>query len=245
MCLIIVQPIGDAPLAGALLQRAWNVNPDGAGYMFSDAGTLVIRKPFYSISKLLASYRTDFAAHGGEMPFVMHLRLASHGDRGPANVHPHLLDHGRAGLVHNGILAVSGECCDESDTAVWCRTILAMRSARQLVSPQFGRLLQSMVGRNKIVLMDGRGKVSIVNEGLGLWEGGRWFSGTSFRKPAVLEFRRWTRPVARGTQFDDEQSGGPETPKTVPWGEPDAPVSPPTDPQIIGESGQVGAFERL
>jgi hypothetical protein len=66
---------------------------------------------------------------------------------------------------------------------VWfCKTVLMGREAEQLMAPAFGKVLAEMIGGgNKLVLMDGGGNVSIVNESAGVWDGSCWFSNDCYR----------------------------------------------------------------
>jgi hypothetical protein len=188
MCLIAVSTAGAPALTADELGSAWKANPHGAGYMFSQGGTLIIRKAFYKLAELTAAYHADHLTHGASSAFVLHFRWATHGDKSPVNVHPHELCGGAVGLAHNGVLPVAPPFgATISDTVFFCRTVLAAREPAQIMSGEFRKLLSEMIGeRNKFVLMSGAGELSIVNEELGTWEGGIWFSNLTWRQTGKL-----------------------------------------------------------
>lgn len=207
MCLAIYQPLGDSPISDEQLLNGWNANPHGAGFMFAADGKLIIRKAFYKLADLRKAYVADHQAYGQSSPFVLHFRWATHGNRSAGNVHPHALANGDVGLVHNGVLYdFDFGHRDDSDTVTFCKTILACRSAENLMSEELNiRLAEIIEWGNKLVLMDGRGNVSIVNAIEGVWEGDRWYSNTDYLPPKPKEKHVWSPlnvgPIERGTSF--------------------------------------------
>jgi hypothetical protein len=226
MCLAVFQPKGDAALDRDILKNGWTANPDGAGYMFAADGKLVIRKPFYSLKRLRKAYYKDHAAFGATSHFVVHFRYATHGDNSTVNIHPHILGDGRAGLVHNGILDIEPPATsDLSDTAFFCRTILACREPAQLTSGVFGGELAEMIGpANKFILMDECGNVSIVNADSGVWDGSRWFSNSGykdipFRYRGCASMNRWSGGDCEGSTFRGTLFSDPDKLSEAEWQE--------------------------
>lgn len=206
MCLIAYQPPGDPTFEENVLENGWQANSHGAGYMFAAGGKLVIRKPFYSLKALREAYTKDHAAHGASSAFALHFRYATHGDKGKQNVHPHILAGGNVGLVHNGILwEFDFGDAEDSDTVTFCKSVLACRSAENLLSAEVGAMLAELIGAsNKFVMMDCAGNVEIVNETSGQWDGNRWFSNSGYQdsKLASLPPTSWTpMPIDRGHGF--------------------------------------------
>lgn len=189
MCLIAYQPQNDKAFDRHTIRNGWDANSDGAGYMFADGEKVVIRKPFFKVKQLIKSYERDHKEFGAISPFVIHFRWATHGSAKPHNIHPHPLADGLAGLAHNGVLStfIPPKEFDLSDTAFFCYTVLAARSTDQLVSKEFGELLGKMIGKyNKFVIMDGGGRVSIVNESSGEWDGSRWYSNNAYKDKTTV-----------------------------------------------------------
>lgn len=186
MCLAIMMPVG-ANVPDEHLRNGWDNNSDGAGYMFVAGGKLVIRKPYYRFKTFKADYTQDKAEFGDLSPFVVHFRFGTHGDFTEVNVHPHSLCNGNVGLVHNGVLSEFDGCIgkeDLSDTAFFCRTVLALRKRSQLLGGKFGQYLADLIGtENKLVMLGNDGRVSIINDGAGVWDGNIWYSNTYSLKP--------------------------------------------------------------
>lgn len=175
MCLIVLQPKGDAMLPTEEIRGAWSANPDGAGYMFVRDGELVFRKPFFKYRSLKRHYRRDFAKYGDKSPFVLHFRYATHGPKNSLNTHPHPLADGRVGLAHNGVFPWIPEDKTISDTVHFCR-MLEPVSAQSVMNPEFCNYLEDEIQWNKVVLLDNTGDYRILNENFGHWIGDRWFS---------------------------------------------------------------------
>lgn len=208
MCLIIYAPQG-ARISSDWISEGWKTNDDGAGYMFASGGVLHVRKPFFTLDDLLTAYDADFAAHGAESQFVMHLRWTTHGMNDARNTHPHILDNGRAAMVHNGILsAFDGGPRDISDTVFFCSTVLAARSAEQLLEASFQNMLAEMIGPgNKFAMMDCLGNVTLVNQEAGLWDGEFWLSNNSYKAAPITKWNAVASDndtIVRGYAFPDK-----------------------------------------
>lgn len=187
MCVIAVQPKGNPTLSEDILSNCWWNNPHGAGYMFTSGGVLTIRKPFFKLKDLISAYVSDHRQHGHSSPFVLHFRWMTHGKKNELNTHPHVLADGEVGLVHNGVLDFDPPSTKISDTVFFCRTVLAKRAASQLVGKKFNALLGEMIGKhNKFVLMDGNGKLSIVNEKQGLYDNRVWWSNNTYKNSRYI-----------------------------------------------------------
>jgi hypothetical protein len=216
MCIIAAQLKGSPILSPETLRECWTGNPHGAGYMFVAEGAVVIRKPFFKLAHLLASYARDHADYGAASPFVLHFRWATHGPRTPGNTHPHVVkeDRGRpmVAMVHNGILNIGVKATSEdSDTVVYCREVLAYLPQRALMGGKMRRRIGRSIGsNNKFVLLDNAGKVSIVNEREGEWDGQTWYSNDGY-KPYVAKVQSCCgvsyRADKDGTEWED----------TLPW----------------------------
>lgn len=182
MCLIAYQPAESKRFAKSVFKNGWSDNPDGAGYMFSHAGILIIRKPFYKLKELWKAYKADHENYGQASAFVVHFRYATHGSDDAVNIHPHPLADGKVGMVHNGILPFEPpHKSGISDTVFFCRTVLGNRQPSFLMGNHCRSWLGEMIGRhNKLVFMDGKGRVSIVNPDSGMWDMGNWYSNRSY-----------------------------------------------------------------
>lgn len=181
MCIMALQPRQSAVIPDSILRECWKGNHDGAGYMFSHRGELVIRKPFYKLKPLLAAYCIDHAAYGDTSPFVLHFRYATHGGKTTGNTHPHYAQPG-LGFAHNGILPVDiPKGSDDSDTVVFGRQYLSHLTIAELLGDAFAKEMGEAIGSfNKLILMDGAGNTSIVNQDAGILDNGIWWSNAGY-----------------------------------------------------------------
>ena len=181
MCLIVVQYAGDIPIESDVFRNAWSSNDDGAGYMFCANDKLIMRKPYFALAELQASYNADFAAHGHQSPFVAHFRYATHGNKD--QIHPFGIACGRIGMVHNGILDgfTPPHGSSLSDTAWFAATVLRHRDPGEILSAGFLAWIAELIGkRNKLAFLSESGQVEIVNADMGIVDGKRWYSNTSY-----------------------------------------------------------------
>jgi hypothetical protein len=191
MCIIIVQPAGDQPVAADTIRNAWDVNDDGAGFMYSAGGSVHVVKPFFRVDEFLEAYAEAHAAYGSDSAFVLHLRITTHG-KSAENTHPHVIPFTDCAFAHNGILSdFIPTSSSVSDTVLFGESVLAYRTTEQLMSHEFGQYLGHLIGGgNKLAIMGPDGTVNIVNANQGIWEDGRWYSNSSYRKAVTLTYGR-------------------------------------------------------
>lgn len=179
MCLIIASIKGEY-IRPADLHEGFRGNPHGAGYMFTQGGKVIIRKPYWRIDKLIEDYKVDWPIMDG--PHVFHFRLATHGATDGLNCHPFRLRGGQ-GICHNGMLAGKGDD-ERSDTRHLVEEVLdrlptdwpAIDGLRALVDA-YARGQAS-----KFVLLGSDG-VQIFNGAAGHWiDGGIWRSDKPWRR---------------------------------------------------------------
>lgn len=188
MCCIAAQAIGKKLPVDAL-ENMWSHNDDGAGYCFvNEFGQLTVRKPFFKLKKLLRSYNADYALHGANSPFIVHVRWSTHGNNNKLNTHPHTICGSEVALSHNGVLSdfLPPHGRDISDTVFFCRTVFEYRATEHVMDATFRKILGKMIGKsNKFAMMDKNKNLSIVNEDQGVWddESGVWFSNADYAAP--------------------------------------------------------------
>jgi len=197
MCVVIHKPKG-VKLLEKTLRACWNANPNGAGYMFSKGGTLVIAKGFMRFK----AFRRAYLEHDlDDSEVVIHFRLATHGKINPEQTHPFLVNN-RFGMVHNGIINFQDEFEDiytrhngynlgdgESDTIEFCKKILEKLPNNFEDNDGIKLLLNQFLLANHsvVVMMDTENKVTK----LGLVEGkemfGCWFSNDYWNKELIYQ----------------------------------------------------------
>lgn len=190
MCVIIYKPAGET-VSEKSLRECWKANPDGGGYMFATGGEVRIVKGLMAYETFLFRYVADSGRYPGS-DFVLHFRIATSGGVDKANCHPFTCGHG-AGLTHNGILDTVEVPRDskESDTAIFCRDIVAKLPADWTTSDAHRHLMEgyAKANRSKFVVLTPDGAVSLFNEKAGEWSGKIWYSVPSLAPFDAVEWR--------------------------------------------------------
>ena len=181
MCIIVYRPKETKvqALTKKTLQRCWQSNPHGAGYMFPNRGKVIIKKGFMKFKKFWASYEEDVVKYP-KRDFVCHFRIVSAGDKTPANTHPHRIRPDLA-FAHNGtIIQMRDNKSDKSDTVLFGEQILQQLPPDFYMDTVLLKLIENYISSDKMIFMDERGVQAIVNEALGDWDGGIWYSNYSY-----------------------------------------------------------------
>jgi len=185
MCLLLTQTKQSPVLSNEWLTDFYNSNSDGVGVIHANNGDLVIRKILPTCAAdFISFYHSEIA--GRDCAF--HLRMRTHGEIDLANCHPYeVLNRAQHGidlwLMHNGILS-SGNASDPSKSDTWHYIndyIKPMLAANPdfAFHPSFSEIVGDHIGStNKFVLMDNEGRMTVINEGAGVYWAGLWLSNT-------------------------------------------------------------------
>lgn len=167
MCQIIYKPTTKT-FNFAYLDKAQKFNKDGYGIMWYEDKTA---KSYTTLD--YTSFKLVMKALESKS-CVVHLRNTSAGLTNLDNCHPFIVPTGY--MMHNGTILTLKDYKDkDSDTAkladLICDTVYDKISD---ISP----LLQCIVGNtiNRLVFLEDSGEVTIINEDLGIWEDGIWYS---------------------------------------------------------------------
>ena len=199
MCLALIQCAG-SKINEEHYRHAAIRNKDGMGFAAAVNGTLICRKGYTDVEKLL----TDIKVFEG-CPMLVHFRLATHGARTPegmaANTHPFGIDTGavvsnsKCAMIHNGVINGVKEAFPDvyddrySDTYNYANLILKpmyLQNRTFFLDPHVKYLVQKTIVGSKIVVLDHKGRFAIFNEKDGVWNATKdvWYSNESF-KPAA------------------------------------------------------------
>lgn len=180
MCIAIVAPAGKV-VRPEHLREAHNSNNDGSGYAYvdKDSNKVVIKKGYFTAEAFTEAYqRTLEEGHGETSPMLLHFRIATMGKVERDNCHPFAIDNGA--LIHNGILfyGVDRSGKDRSDTRIFAEYV-----GKSFTYDRVNRnmkFLKNLARSNKIALLFDDRKYAIINEDLGLWDDGIWYSNRSY-----------------------------------------------------------------
>lgn len=164
------------------INQAQKSNSDGYGLSYFDGTDLQVFKTFdFQAFKDKLATLTAFEV-------VAHLRAASIGGVSYENIHPFLIKDSTA-IYHNGTLhsmksiSCSDLSCDDASDTRNLASLISMCEFNSIsdVLP----LIHQIAGdySNKLVFHEPNGKVTIVNEQLGIKEDGIWYSNTYHVKP--------------------------------------------------------------
>jgi len=192
MCIAIHKPPGEF-IPENILRQCWENNPDGAGYMYVRDGQVIIRKGYFDCDKFIADYFSESAKIKTDI--ILHFRIGTSGLLDEINCHPHAIRPDLA-FCHNGVFSniTVPENSPVSDTVIFGRDILSNLPENFLNNHAILKLLEDAIGRlNKIIFLDGKGAVQIINRQYGIEYLGCWFSNSTYEKPkfSYKEFS-WT-----------------------------------------------------
>ena len=192
MCIAIYLP-EFKEISEETLKICNDANPDGFGFaFFNDKNELVLNKEVDEKKilrkiKVFPLVRKNFI----HRPFLIHFRIATHGKISQRCCHPFKVDNDLV-FCHNGVLPHSyGTTKDSksSDTMMFNKNILQRIEKKDINKMMEGNnqilkdLLEGYIGdRNKVILLDSMDNVQILNEKVGIWDKGIWFSNDSYKK---------------------------------------------------------------
>ncbi|WP_181722932.1 class II glutamine amidotransferase [Nocardia gipuzkoensis] len=192
MCLLTYIPgnVAPDPVALAIGARA---NPHGHGFAIVDRRRILVGRGM-NAERVIAEFtkaRTEYP----EGPALFHSRYATHGSIGLRNCHPFLLGgDARTVLAHNGTLPKRvhpGPYDRRSDTRIAAEEYLPKRPFGSIDTHRGARGLASWLGSSKLLILTVdpayEHHAYLFGQRAGYWEGGVWYSNTSYLPPAL----RW------------------------------------------------------
>lgn len=183
MCLLCVFEPGASPTREELENSAAS-NPHGFGYAFLMEDRIVTGRGMDATDVIDRFMR--IRAGFPDVWAMFHARYATHGTTNKSNCHPFRVDGDpNIVLAHNGILPIDvPKYENRSDTRIFADDHLP-NYLEWLDDPEGFQLLESWASGNKIAVfsLDPRleNNVYIINENLGHWDNGRWWSNSSYK----------------------------------------------------------------
>lgn len=209
MCVIMVKPKGVKMPDVAFLENAFENNDDGAGMAISKDDKVYVRKGFMTFAHLKDFL--DKLGDLSSRTVLLHFRIGTSGKNDASHTHPYPVIYqegdspyydtldammkleytAQTVLAHNGILNIKENVyTGEKDKRRWVlndtQTYLIERL--RLVPPKvlkqkwFHAYLEKDIAPSKFVLLWPGNKFKIINEDLGVWDEGIWWSNTSYKE---------------------------------------------------------------
>ena len=184
MCIAIMKS-ENKKINKATLQRCYNANPDGAGFMYAKDKKLTVKKGYFTFKDFYKEYKPH-----EDKQVLLHFRIKTHGPIDKNNCHPFLVNSG-LGFIHNGIISGYGNN-KKSDTIEFNESILqkivAKHGNNSLFDDPMVELIENVIGYSKLVFLDRHGNYKIMNEDKGEWKNGIWYSNSSYKKPEPIQY---------------------------------------------------------
>lgn len=192
MCIAIAKP-ANTNIDKSIFLNCWNANSDGAGFMYPENNKVEVKKGFMTFDEFWDAYQIV-----GQRPAAIHFRIKTHGETTPENTHPFIISENLA-FIHNGIINdLETINKDMSDTWHFNEEILKplyTDDGQFYIRKHNVKLIRKFIGQSKLVFMNSKGQMSIINTQMGEWENGVWYSNSSYkeRKPVVYHYGRGRR----------------------------------------------------
>ena len=199
MCIAIMKS-ENKKISKTTLQRCYESNPDGAGFMFAADKKLTVKKGYFTFKEFYKEYKP----HENKQ-VLLHFRIKTHGPIDKDNCHPFLVNSG-LGFIHNGIISGYGDN-KQSDTIDFNKSILQKIVAKHgnmgLFDDPMVELIENVIGYSKLVFLDRHGNYRIMNEKKGSWHDGVWYSNSSWKKPEPVTYTGydWTKQSTHRTSL--------------------------------------------
>lgn len=176
MCIAIAIPFNHTVSKNSFY-TSWRSNPDGFGMMYSTGSMIATYKELYSVKKAWNAY----CKIAGKYNTVLHFRIGTSGNKNLFNCHPFEVNS-NLWFCHNGILDITvpkGSLIN--DTQIFNRDILKKLDKDFYKNKYTMSVLGAMIEHSKFIFLDNEGLISIVNEHLGTWDKGIWYSNTTYK----------------------------------------------------------------
>jgi len=177
MCIAILNTKKGGRLPKSQVQNSWDNNDMGSGLLWNKDGKLNVFKS-YDYEEYLEKYNElrDDKSIGN---IVLHFRIATSGYNGEHNLHPFLVNDD-LGFVHNGIIKGLGNKTF-SDTSEF-NDMLKKYKHNFLTCEMSKFFISEYIGYSKLIFLDNKDKYTIINEELGKWSSGNWYSNDSYKQ---------------------------------------------------------------
>jgi predicted glutamine amidotransferase len=188
MCLLIAT-IGNARPSKKALRRAAVNNPDGFGFAVI-TGDKIHTYRSMDINDTIKQYFAVRDEHPTS-PSIFHLRITTHGETNIDNCHPFRVNDNVV-MGHNGMLPIKEED-GKSDTRIFAEEWLPEFDLEDLLDTEEGvQELEKFIGFSKLAFLNTssllKRSLYIINEDLGHWDSGVWYSNNSYKK----SYGTWT-----------------------------------------------------
>jgi len=201
MCIAILNCKKGGRLPKNQIQNSWDNNDMGAGLLWTKNNKLNVFKS-YEYDDYLEKYNElrDDKSIGN---IVLHFRIATSGYNGEHNLHP-FLTNDNLGFVHNGVIKGLG---NKSFSDTYEFNDMLKKFKHEFLSCEMSKyFISEYIGYSKLIFLDNKDKYTIINEELGAWSSGNWYSNDSYKEYKSYVYygnQKVAKPGATVSAWDD------------------------------------------
>jgi predicted glutamine amidotransferase len=176
MCVIVYKPKNVDFPSKETLEKCWNKNDDGAGFMYPYKNKVVIKKGFMTFDEFYEELTSTINTYGDKRPFVMHFRITTQGGVQAKLTHPYPISKNMddlrelrfvsdMGVAHNGIISLTSNHSenDNNDTMKFITDYLSLIVKNRSYYKDADNLdLISKLCKSKLAILDGAGHVELI-----------------------------------------------------------------------------------
>ena len=185
MCIAILKT-KNGTITDEQLKNCYRRNKDGAGIAYTVNNKLIIEKGIFNMDEFVAAVRAAEQICDNNM--LIHCRITTSGNIDTLNCHPHVLNANMC-MIHNGVLHIDvPKNSLVSDTIIYCNKYLKQfRNKDLLHNRALTEYIAENIGdNNKFVFLNNKGEYNIINEEVGHWKDGVWYSNNSYEGYATI-----------------------------------------------------------
>lgn len=196
MCIIAVKEAGIKLPDWKIFENMWNNNDDGAGFMYTKDGSVIIEKGFMKYKAFKAALENVMQKiDTTKTPMVFHFRITTHGGTSAENCHPFpvcddikmlkkLKNRTNLGVAHNGIISSVTPRAGISDTMEYVATKLALMKSINRKFPEnkyFRSIIELDITTDRMAFLSCEGKINMIGNFEFDKETGMYYSNSTYR----------------------------------------------------------------
>ena len=177
MCICILNTKKAGRLPKSQIKNSWDNNDMGAGLLWNEDKKLNVFKT-YDYDEYIDKYN-EIRDNKDIGNIVLHFRIATSGYNGTQNLHPFLVND-TLGFVHNGVIKGLGNK-DFSDTYEF--NDMLKKFKHDFTNCEMTKyFISEYIGYSKLIFLDSNDRYTIINQELGKWTDGNWYSNDSYKQ---------------------------------------------------------------
>ena len=218
MCIIVYKPANEKFPSWKTLKNCFENNPDGAGFMFADEFGVHLFKGFMDWQSFKNALKPH-KAKGFSYPFVVHFRITTHGGTSQEMTQPFPLERKErklrslnincdVGVAHNGIITMTADAKQMSDTAEFIQKYLTTLITHYTYykNPRIAEIIEELIKwSNKMCILSKDGHVELI--GNFIEKDGIYYSNETFKESYYKKVYNYPSRLYDDYEFDAYNSG--------------------------------------